>query len=124
MIGRARLSLRRNKTCGDDGVVPEMLMATSAADWHRGVAFNRRIANIDGDPGGAIADVSWDSFRVRLLAKVNTPTALKLLRPIAILKSSAKLWSRCSYTALAEYDVLPNAAHMGFKQTYACAELV
>lgn len=93
-VARARLSLRRYKTCGDDGVVPEMILATPAADWRWSVAFNRRILNIHEDPGGAIADESWDRFRIRALAKEEAPTLFKLLRPIAVLRANAKLWSR------------------------------
>lgn len=121
-VARARWSLRRNKTCGDDGVVPEMLAATSAADWRWAVIFNRRIMNMQDDP--AVADDSWDSFRIRLLAKISAPSLFELLRPIAVFKASAKLWSRCFFGALQQYDTVPNNAHMGFKKSYACAELV
>lgn len=123
-MAQARLSLRRKKTCGDDGVIPEMALATGVADWLWAVAFNRRIMNMSEDPGGAIADEVWDRFRIRLLAKVEAPTFFKLLRPIAVLKASVKLWSRCCYGEFEKYDVLPNTAHLGFKKTYACAELV
>lgn len=67
---------------------------------------------------------AWDHCRVRLLSKVNARTLFKLLRPIAILVASAKLWSRCFFVALEAYDTVLNQAHMGFKKTYGCAELV
>lgn len=38
-IQGVRLSMKRNRTCGDDGVVPEMIVATSAADWEWAAAF-------------------------------------------------------------------------------------
>lgn len=66
-VAQARLVLRRNKTCGDDGIVLEMILATTAADWQWSVVFNRRMMNMRDDPVHAIADESWDTFRMRLL---------------------------------------------------------
>lgn len=76
-------------------MAPDMLMATSGADWQWAAVFNQRIAHVPESDPGFVADPCWDRFRIRLLAKCYAPTAFRLLIPVAILKASSKLWSRC-----------------------------
>lgn len=124
-VRRARLALRDGKTCGADMLVAEVLKGTGHADWQWAVAFNTRIMNSeDVDPCGIIADPIWDRFDVSLLPKANAPTAFKMLRPIAILLASAKLWSRCFFTILGEYDTGCSASHLGLRLGHSCSELV
>lgn len=108
--------MRRNNVCSDDLIVPEMLMSNSGADWHRAGAFNKIIANIEGDPTRVVYDGSFDHFSVHLWQHATRlpPTLFKLLRPIAILKASSKLWSWCFYGALEAYHNIPSPAHLGF----------
>lgn len=51
------------------------------------------------------------------------PTAFSLLRPIAILPNTAKLWSPYMFEILAEYDQ-PDPSRTGFKNGHFCAELL
>lgn len=114
-IRAAIISMKRWKTCGDDGVVPEMVIAKEQADWHWASAFNQRIANLEGDPTKVVRDTTWDHFRVRLLPKSNSPVWSRLLRPSSILKASARLYSRCFFMVLEKCGHIPQPAHMGFK---------
>lgn len=121
-VRQARLSLKPRKTCGQDQVVPEMLREAAPADWRWAAVFNARIAN-DPDAREIIEDLVWDSFDVSLLAKASPPKAFNLLRPIAVLLASAKLWSRCMFHALLACGVDCSPSHMGFRRAHSCAEL-
>lgn len=102
-----------------------MISYCEAADWHWAVAFNMRIMNQpELDSHGNIAGPTWDRFDISLLPKANAPTACKALRPIAILLASAKLWSRCFFSILGEYDVQCSPSHLGLRRGHSCAELV
>lgn len=64
---------------------------------------------------------SWDEFRMLLLEKGRNTDALQALE--------AHCGSQSERTTLVEvafekYDTISNPAHMGFKKTYGCAELV
>lgn len=121
-IRRARKSLKRNKACGEDSVVAEMYQHTSSLDWHWTCAFNARLMNIEG--AALVADPCWDEFHVRLLGKTSAPTLFSLLRPLAVLPGSAKLWSRCMLGELEKYDTPDDPSHLGFKKGRSCAQLV
>lgn len=47
-----------------------------------------------------VAGPVWDRFDVRLLPKKASPVYFKMLRPVAVLRASAKLWSRAIFLAL------------------------
>lgn len=101
----------------EDGVVPEMLMGTASADCHWAVALWKATRGCHSRRSmGPLAGASACEDR-----RANFD---QILRPIAILKASAKRWSSCFYGALEKYDITPNAAHMGVKKTYACVESV
>lgn len=61
-----------------------------------------------------------------LLPHVSAPTPFKMLRPIAVLLASAKLWSRCFFTILGEYgcDTECSPSHLGFRLGHSCSEVV
>lgn len=69
-------------------------------------------------------DPWWDQVRVRLPGKKSAPTPFSMLRPIAILPTTAKLWSRCVLGVLGRYDAPDDPTHLGFKKGHSCAELV
>lgn len=125
IVRRARQSLKVGKTCGTGGFVTEMFRDPDAADWQWTTAFNARIMNAKAeDTVGIIGDTVWDRFGVSLLPKENAPTKFKLLRPIAILLASARLWSRTLFTVLEASDVECSASHLGFRKGHSCVELV
>lgn len=125
-IRRARHSLPRGKTCGDDNVVTEMLETCDFADWFRAVAFNQRLANPPAteDAGGIGADPIWGAFKIRLLSKCDAPQQFRFLRPIAILLASAMMWSNACFQKLSAFDTKRNEAHLGFCPGCSCAESV
>lgn len=53
-IRAARLSMKRYKTSGDDGVVPEMVMGAQQTEWPWAAAFNQRLANPGGPDHGRV----------------------------------------------------------------------
>lgn len=124
-ILRARESVKKNKTCADEGVVAEMLIHTAGLDWHWACAFNTRICNsAEAGHTQILEDPCWEQVHVRLLGKKSAPTAFSLLRPIAVLPTTAKLWSRCMLGVLEKYDSPDNPGHLGFKKGHSCAELL
>lgn len=100
-----------------------MLRESATADCHWAVALHVRILN-DASDDRLVGDPAWDALHITLLAKRSAPTAFKLLRPIAVLLASAKLWSRCMLHALEAYDIERSPSHMGFQKAHSCAELV
>lgn len=72
---------------------------------------------------GVVSDPVWDQFGVALLPKKNARTKFKLLRPMAILLANAKLWSRCFFLILGDYDVDCSASHLGFRKEHYRAEV-
>lgn len=114
LVPQACLFSGGEKTCGDDGLMPEMILTTAVADCNRPC-----IINMEGHPPGRVFDVIWDLFRIRLLSKCEAPALFKLLRP---LKVSTKLWSKCCFSILENYDTVRSPAHMDFKKSFACAE--
>lgn len=103
-----------------------MLRDTGAADWHWVACFNARVMNATGESGGmlpAIADDSWGAFDVRLLPNKYCPNRFVLLRPVAILVASAKLWSSTMFLVLERYDT-QCPSHPGFRRSYSCIGFV
>lgn len=113
-ITRARHSFPRGKTSGDDNIVTEIIEACDSADWFWVVAFNRRLSNAPAseDAGRIVADPIWDSFTIQLLSKCDAPDQFRFRRPIAILLSSAKLWSKASFQKLSACDTDRDEAHL------------
>lgn len=117
LLRRANLPLKPRETWGADSVVAEMLSDCDRADWQWAVAFNLCVMNApELDSRGVVADAPWGRFDISLLPNANAPVALNMLRPIAILLASAKLWSRCSFTILGDYDVQCSAPYLGFRR--------
>lgn len=97
----------------------EMLRETPAVDLHWTVAFNARILNAAGECGGVhpiIEDSVWGVFDVRLLPKTADPAQFKLLRPVAILLASVKLWPRAMSMVFERYDTQRAPSLVGFSQ--------
>lgn len=100
-----------------------MIQYAPAADWHGAVIFNARIAN-DPSQQEMAQDAAWDDFDISLLPKASASTVFNMLRPVAVSKASAKLWSRCMFHALQKYDAERSPSHMGFRKKNSRPELV
>lgn len=71
-----------------------------------------------------LIDLVCDAFDSTLLPNISAPTVFNMLRPIAVLLVSAKLWGMCKFHSLGAYGVDCSPSHMGFRKARSCMELV
>lgn len=101
------------------------------AQVHRahGVALGRRIQYADHERAGTRRMQGHSGSHMGPIwclppSKRQCPDKINMLRPSAILLASAKLWGRCFFTILGEYDAERSPSHLGFWVGHSCSELV